>query len=309
MSAVIRPLERRLQLLTGKGGTGKTTLAAALALAHASRARRPLVVELGHRASLVRVLGVDAIGPEPREVAPGVHATNLDVHHATAALVGRTLPSGITTRALRAGPVRTFLDAAPGVGEIATLDRIAHFVAQTDFDPILVDGDATGHTRMLFSIHGVLGSLGVRGPVAALLDRVEGIFANEELAAVHVASLPTALAIEETLELWDELRASGRVAIGHVLLDRVEGETARDADPEALRTLEARLAGPAPGLASALALLRADHERLERTLALVARLAARGIGVLPVPDLEDRTLDHATLRALGRGLLDAEARA
>ena len=66
----------RLELSTGKGGVGKTTLAAALALEAARRGRKPLVVELGHRASLSAIFDVP-IGFAPVEVSPGVHATNI----------------------------------------------------------------------------------------------------------------------------------------------------------------------------------------------------------------------------------------
>lgn len=304
-----RPLERRLQLFTGKGGTGKTTLVAALALAHAARGRRPLVVELGHRASLAAVLGVGEIGPEPREVVPSLFATNLDVHHATEALVRRSLPSRVTSRALRSAPIRTFLDAAPGVGEVATLDRLAHFVDGTDFDPILVDGDATGHTRMLFALHGVLEGLGVGGPIGLLLEHVSGVFADPALAAVHIASLPTALATEETLELREALRASGRVAMGHVLLGRVEGADALALDAAAIAALEARLAPTAPTLASCVGLLRVARERGERAALLRRRLAEHGVTALVVPERPASTLGAEGLRALGRALLEEEARA
>jgi len=301
---VTAALERRLQLVTGKGGTGKTTLVAALGLAHAARGRKPLLVELGHRASLVRVLGTSSIDHTVREVLPGVHATNLEVPHATHALVSRALPSRVTKRMLGSAPIRAFLDAAPGVVEVATLDRIRAFVDETDFDPILVDGDATGHTRMLFALHGVLASLGVGGPVAALLDRISGIFADETSAAVHLAALPTALAIEETVELWTELRSDGAVALGHVLLDRVEGASASDLDPRAIA--DAELAETDLAMASAVGLLRVDRARFERALAMRARLAEHAITSRLVDEVEG-WLDVERLRAMGLALLEGSS--
>lgn len=298
---MISPLERRLQLITGKGGTGKTTLTAALGLAHAARGKRPLLVELGHRASLARVLGVNEIDHEIREILPGVHATNLQVHHATHALVRRALPSGVTARLLRSAPIRTFLDAAPGVGEVATLDRIRSFVDETDFDPILVDGDATGHTRMLFALHGVLAGLGVGGPIADLLDRASGIFADAGVAAVHLAALPTSLAIEETVELWNEIRAGERVALGHVLLDRVEGRAARDLAPADLEAAERNADAV---MASAIGLLRVDRERWERADVLRDGLSKRGMSPRAIDEVES-VLDLDSLLRMGRGLLES----
>lgn len=300
-----RPFARRLQLVTGKGGTGKTTLVAALGLAHAARGKRPLLVELGHRASLSEVLA-GPIAHAPREVAPGVHATNVDARAATQALVQRALPSRrMTTRALDAGPVRTFLDAAPGVTEIATLDRLRALVDETDFDPILVDGDATGHTKMLFALHDTFAALGVGGPLEALLDRMSHLFASPTSAAVHVASLPTRLAVEETLELWRALSESGRVAMGHVVLDRVEGLDARDLDPSMVAERERAAAGTP--LASALGLLRIDQERWARAESLRGLLASHAIEALVAPEIDDPRLDVEALTALGTSVLDQEA--
>jgi hypothetical protein len=250
------------------------------------------------------VLGASTIDHVIREVVPGIRAINLDAHEATRALVGRVLGSRVTSRVLRSGPIRAFLDAAPGVVEVATLDRIRSFVDETDFDPILVDGDATGHTRMLFALHGVLGSLGVSGAIAALLDRTSGIFADADVAAVHLAALPTRLAIEETVELWTEMRRAGHVALGRVLLDRVEGRDARDLDAA---EIDGAIARAEPAMASALALLRVDRERWRRADAMVAHLETVGARVVRV-DESAGLLDLAALRAIGESMLDAEAR-
>jgi anion-transporting ArsA/GET3 family ATPase len=72
------PFAPRLQLFTGKGGVGKSSVAAALALALARSGQRPLLVELGHRASMQSVLGSGKIGYEPHEAARGVWAMNID---------------------------------------------------------------------------------------------------------------------------------------------------------------------------------------------------------------------------------------
>jgi hypothetical protein len=295
------PLLRRLQLVTGKGGTGKTTLVAALALAHAAHGRRPLVVELGHRASLPRVLATSAVGHDVVEVLPRLYATNIDVRRATIETIGRATQSSLAARAMRVGAVRTFLDAAPAVTEVATLDRIRHFVDGTDFDPVLVDGDATGHTRMLFALHDVLASLGVSAAVATILERTSSLFADAAMAAVHVTAIPSALAVEEALELWTELAQSGRVALGHLVLGRVEGKPLED--PARARELEERMATTRPGLASAIALLRDDDDAFARTRVHAATLARRCIEAIEIPELDTGSLDRDALLAMGERAL------
>ncbi|MFO0681598.1 MAG: ArsA-related P-loop ATPase [Sandaracinus sp.] len=296
------PFERRLQLFTGKGGTGKTTLVAALGLAHAARGRRPLLLELGHRASLGDVLGA-AIDHAEREVRPGLWATNLAPGAAVEAMVERALPSRVARSFLGARPVRTFVDAAPGVIEVATLDRLRALVADSDFDPILVDADATGHTQMLLALPDVLGSLGVEGPIAALLDEIMGVLASEKSAATHLAALPTHLAVEETLELWDGLVRTRRVALGHVVLGRVEGREAASLDLGALAARRASASGPA---ASALALLAVDARRWARVDEARRALRAHGIEARLVDEIEG-ALDEAALRRIGLSLLEEPA--
>ena len=78
------PFASRLSLFTGKGGVGKSTVVAAVALEARRRGLRPLVVELGHRASMQSIFGAGRIGHAPTEVAPGVHASNVDLEHALA---------------------------------------------------------------------------------------------------------------------------------------------------------------------------------------------------------------------------------
>jgi arsenite-transporting ATPase len=305
---VIAPLERRLQLVTGKGGTGKTTLVAALGLAHAARGRKPLLVELGHRASLAAHFAVGAarvaIGHEPSLVHAGVSAVNVDPDEATRELVLRSLPGRRFARyALGAGPVRAFLGAAPAVAEVATLDRLRHFVDETDFDPILVDGDATGHARMLFGVSGVLLGLGASGPVGALTERFSSVFADPALAAVHVVALPTTLAVEETLSLRESLRASGRVALGHTILNRVEGDAARGLSRERLVSMERRLASLDSVVASEIALLRVDAERGAKADVLAQRLEIDGAQPIRVAERPSVELGPAGLVALGTSVL------
>jgi anion-transporting ArsA/GET3 family ATPase len=67
-----------LQLVTGKGGVGKSSVVAALALRAAKRGKRPLIVELGHRATMQSIFGMDALGHAPVEVGGGVRAMNID---------------------------------------------------------------------------------------------------------------------------------------------------------------------------------------------------------------------------------------
>jgi anion-transporting ArsA/GET3 family ATPase len=166
-------LDRRLLLFTGKGGVGKTTLVGALAIEAARRGRRPLIVELGHRASMEAVFQVDHIGYAPRDVGRGVHAMNLDFESALGEYFEEHIPIQRVARTImRNKTLQKFFHAAPSVPEVATLNKISALEAERvqgggyRWDPILVDLDATGHALMLLNLPSVMNGLMARARCA-----------------------------------------------------------------------------------------------------------------------------------------------
>jgi arsenite/tail-anchored protein-transporting ATPase len=300
------PRARPLQLVTGKGGVGKSTLTAALALAWAERGRRPIVVELGHRASIEGVLpGGPRVGWEPTLVAPGVHATNVEGPRAVLEVVARWLRvRRLAERALRSEIMQAFVGAAPAVVELATLERIVELL-DAGWDPVLVDADASGHAAMFLGLPAVFEELGAAGPVAALLARTRGLLADPERAALHLVTLPGALPIQETLELEQTLREGGHVALGSVFVSRAPEPPC--ATGERVRALEAVARGAGEeGLAADLALLARDVAESEEARARLSKLALR-LARPPVllPTLEAVRPDLDALRAYGRAALEA----
>lgn len=306
------PRARPLQLITGKGGVGKSTVVAALALAWAERGRRPLVVELGQRASIEGVLrGAPRVGWDPVEVAPGVHATNVDGARAVLEVIARWLRvRRLAERALRNEALQAFVGAAPAVLEIATMERVLSLLGPSPsrrdggWDPILIDADASGHALMFLGLPIVFDDLGAAGPVATLLARTRGLFADAERAALHLVTLPGALPVQETLELDARLREGGHVALGAVFVSRAPDPPrlsvarvhalaahAREADAEALAADLDLLARD----------LAAAGEGCERILALAA---AVGRPITRLPTLEAARPDRDALLALGRYALE-----
>jgi arsenite-transporting ATPase len=220
-------LDRRLLLFTGKGGVGKTTCVAALALEAARRGRRPLIVELGHRASMEGVFEVDEIAYVPREVGKGVWAMNLDfesaleeyfVEHIPVKRVGRTI--------MRNKTLQKFFHAAPSVSEVAILNKLSALEAERDgskprWDPIFVDLDATGHAIMLLNLPSVMRGLIGDGPLRRLVDGFSSLLKDPRKTLLSLVTLPRELPAQETVELYQRLHKQRDVELGLLFVNQV----------------------------------------------------------------------------------------
>jgi anion-transporting ArsA/GET3 family ATPase len=222
----VRAVRRGVQLFTGKGGVGKSTLVAASALEAAGQGHRPLVVELGHRASIGAILGGGPIGHEPAEVVPGVFATAVAPEPALVEhLAEHVKVRGIARRIAASRTLRRFFEAAPAVVEALTLARLSALARlregeQARFHPILVDLDSTGHALMFLELPRVLGEIAKAGPLRAIVDRSTALL-QDEGTCLHVVTLPAELVVQETVELCRQITERGTVRAGALLVNQV----------------------------------------------------------------------------------------
>lgn len=220
-------LDRRMLLFTGKGGVGKTTIVASLALEAARRGRRPLIVELGHRASMESVFGVDTIGYAPTEVGGGVWAMNLDFEEALAEYLEEHIPVKRVARTIiRNKTLQKFFHAAPSVAEVATLNKLSALEGERGpqgyrWDPIFVDLDATGHAIMLLNLPSVMDGLIGDGPMRRLIDGFSSLLTDPRRTVLSLVTLPLELPAQETVELYERLAKHHDVPLGALFVNQV----------------------------------------------------------------------------------------
>jgi len=266
------PHHHRVQLFTGKGGVGKSSVVAAHALACAEAGLRPLVVELGHRATMESIFGVRAIGYEPTDVGDGVRACNLALEDALIDYVREQVKvRAIARRVVTQPTLRRFFEAAPAVNEVVALRRLAKLADSEEFHPILVDLDATGHALMFLGLADVFEGLVGAGPLQAILDATTSLLRDEARTVLHLVTLPAELPARETRELHARLVSERRVGLGALVINRVPGPTFDDGELADVERLVREASERAVDRASDWASDRAVVDRLARDLALAER--------------------------------------
>ena len=305
-------LQRRLVIVTGKGGTGKTTVAAALAWQAARQGQRVLVAECGRDAQVPRVLGAaDAdVGYEEREVSPGIFVMRIDPFAALAEYLGLQIGvPGLVRRVVGNRAFRQLMEASPGWRELITLGKVWHLEQMTrgdggdgsssgragptpKYDLLVVDAPATGHGMTLLDVPRVVVSTVRAGPLRHHTERVEALIADPERTVLLPVTLAEELPTRETETLVARVRDALSVPIDRVVVNGVHARPL----PEGLDDLPERLARlphpqgfetlpEPPALAHCARHLRERHALNRRYLAEIAR--GTGLPLVPLPYLAE----------------------
>jgi len=295
-------LEHRLVIVTGKGGTGKTTVSAALALAAARAGLRVLIAEMGPDEQIPRLLDPRApqAGYAGCAILPGLRAMRIDPFEALSEYLGLQLGvRAIVNVVVRNKAFRQLMTAAPGWRELITLGKIWH-LAQLDsedasgrrFDLIVVDAPATGHGVAFLDVPRVVVSAVRAGPLRTHTQRVEDMLEDPEQTLVLPVALAEELPARELAELTNRVRDEMGIPIDRVIVNAVVGPPFPDAIPdldEALARLDGDLelgALPPPRvLARCAHYLRSRHELNRRFSAEIQQTT--GLPIVELPRLPE----------------------
>lgn len=271
--SIVRPPLARIVLVTGKGGVGKTTVAAGLAVAQAAIHGSAALVEFGDGESGARALGkqrgVDHIVIKPDEA----------LTRAASPLFGSGLFAKI---ALGNFAVKRMLKAAPALRELAMLECIRLVAAEKPKRHVIVDMPATGHGIAWLRVPKQLREVSQSGPFFELCDRVVRELVSPGRCSPVVVTLPEKLVLKETLELCEAMENVVGLPAARLIVNRMPSEIAHEAVVEARRLGEGKL--PLAAAARALAEVLAARE-LARQEALSALDDAKTSGPALVPVL------------------------
>jgi anion-transporting ArsA/GET3 family ATPase len=282
----------RLHVVTGKGGTGKTTVAAALALALASHGKNVLLCEVEGRQGIARMFDVAELPYEERRIAAGltgetgtpgnVYAIHIDAESALLEYLAMYYRLGRAGRALdRFGVIEFATTIAPGVRDVLLTGKVFEAAKEQRrgkkarrYDAVVLDAPPTGRISQFLGVNSELAGLARMGPVKTQADTVMTLFRSKR-TAVHLVTVLEEMPVQETADAIVELREA-RLPVGGVVVNQVRPQ---DLDAEALESI------------------RADRVEVE---GVVADLKSAGVedGDELVAGLLAEARDHAERRAL-----------
>jgi anion-transporting ArsA/GET3 family ATPase len=268
-------------VVTGKGGTGKTTLSAALAIALATGGRRVLLVEVEGRQGIAQLFDRAPLPYEEVHIgaAPGggeVHALAVDAEAALLEYLDMFYNLGFAGRTLRRmGAIEFATTLAPGLRDVLFTGKVKECVGRTDesgrhrYDAVVLDAPPTGRIVKFLDVTRAMVDLAKVGPIKAQSEGVARLLHSGD-TAIHLVTLLEEMPVRETLEAVAELDAAD-LRPGAVFVNRVQ---------------PARL--PAELVSTA------AHGDVD-TDQVLARLGSVGldIGLPEVEELVDETIEHA----------------
>jgi anion-transporting ArsA/GET3 family ATPase len=215
-------LDRRLIFVTGKGGVGKTTIAASLALLASKHGKRTLVGEVDAKGNLADFFEIGPTSFKEREVAPGLYAMSMDTEESLKEYLSLQLKVPLVARL---GPLaRTFdfvANAAPGVKEILTIGKFLWEVRERRYDLVVVDAVATGHITGQLAAPQAIQELVQVGMVRDQTGWMLDMLGDRAQTGVVIVAAPEEMPVNETLELAGKLREETVVDLAAVVVNRV----------------------------------------------------------------------------------------
>src|SRR4051794_10632833 len=253
----------RLHVVSGKGGTGKTTVAAALALALAAGGKQVLLMEVEGRQGLAQLFDSPPLPYQERKVAVAqgggdVYALAVDAEQALLDYLHmfyKLSPNGLPARTLRKiGAIDFATTIAPGIRDVLLTGKVKEVTTRAGshggryYDAVVVDAPPTGRIPRFLNITHEVGNLAKIGPLKAQSDGVMAVFKSEQMV-VHLVTLLEEMPVQETVDAIEELTSLG-LPVGGVVVNMVRSPLLGIED---LARVEAGTAGPAleQGLAAA----------------------------------------------------------
>lgn len=237
MNLLDRLKNKRLIIITGKGGVGKTSVSAALALALAKENKKVLVCEVNANQKIPALFGKENHGGEIKEIYKNIYSVNILPKEAMREYGIMILKSKILYKTIFENKfVSRFLSGFPGLNELLTLGKIRFHEKQTDkkgrhiYDAIIVDAPATGHGLSLLRFPITILKVLNRGPLAEEEKKLYSLLTDPKRTSIQIVTLPEELPVKESLELREAVTQELKMPFGYFIFNSMTGKNFTEED-------------------------------------------------------------------------------
>lgn len=300
-------IDKRLVVVTGKGGTGKTTVAAALGLLAARAGKRTVVCEVAEQERLAALFGVEPLGHKERELAPGLSGVSIDPERAKSEWLRHQLKSGALAGMLGHSRIFQYLTAAaPGLSELVTmgavwdLAQLERRLGGSTYDLAIVDAPATGHGIALLRSPKTFADIARVGPIHRQAKRIDDFVTDSKATGVMAVALAEEMPVNETIELGERLRAELGMEVDSIVVNGLYPERFTREESKRMESLDS--SGPEASRAALEAALGEDRRARSQRSELRRLKKAVEAPVATLPFLFEADLAREGLEQLSREL-------
>lgn len=288
-------MDKRLVFVIGKGGVGKTTVAAALGLAAARRGKRTIVCEVAGQERVSRAFKREGVGYSETELAEGLHAISIDPNEALEEYLEQQVGKRLGALLFHNRIFEYLAAAAPGVREFATIAKVWE-LAQLErrtrkaapYDLVIVDTPATGHGLGILRTPRAYGEIAGGGPIRRRAEMIDSFVTNKRQTAVLAVALPEDMPVNETIEFRDALSEQMGMDTYGVVVNALMPE--RFSREEAERIEEVDGGHGNDDVAAALRAALAHHRRARSQRSYLRRLRREFDEIVTLPFLFEAEL-------------------
>jgi anion-transporting ArsA/GET3 family ATPase len=277
-------------VVTGKGGVGRTTVAAALGLVAARAGKRVMVAEVAEQERMSRAFRREGVGYSETELAANFWAMSVDPQHALDEYLRQQVGGTLGDLLFNNRIFEYFVAAAPGVRELTTIGKVWELAqlerrnrSATPYDLVILDAPASGHGLAMLRAPRTFGDIARVGPVSRRAEMIHDFLRDPKRTGVVSVAIPQEMPVNETIEFREKLREEMGMETDAVVVNQVLPE--RFTSDEAERIEAVNGDHGSPEVASALRAALSEHRRASGQAQQLRRLEKAVGDVVTLPYL------------------------